>query len=256
MPQALAEFESVAEAWGRHPSPELVPRMAKVAMDYPTSPIRTRALFWLSNERQANRDPAGAIHWLDQIRAGNPPPKDAHRADLQIALIEQRAGQYAQALEIEERYLDSDDPLARELARSQKDMALNARLYGRLYVLGLSLIGLLAAGLSFGVWRRKAALRPWPWELKFYLPIALLFTGLTFVKDHKVGFAVLGIVLGGSLLALLNGAYLRVARPTGPWRMLYLGAVGGAAASLAFCAVHGANLTDLVLTTIEQGADR
>lgn len=255
-PEALAEFEAVAEAWGRHASADLVPRMEHAALSCPTSPIRDRALFWLSSQRVSAGDSAGGVHWLEVLIAGSSAPKDVHRAELQIAVIESRARHYARALEIERRYLDSADPLARELARNQLESTLDAQLYDRLFALGLSLIAALFLGLLFGVRRRRAALRPLPFEVKLYLPIAALLSALTLAEDRRVGLAVLGIVISGGILAVLNGAYLRSAHPRGPWRLLYLGAVGGAAISLGFCAVHLAHLTDLVITTLTQGADR
>jgi expansin (peptidoglycan-binding protein) len=68
--------------------------------------------------------------------------------------------------------------------------------------------------------------------------------------------AVLIIAGGGGILAALSGAYLRVASPRGLLRWLHLFAAVAAAASLAFCAVQALDLTQLVVDTIEQGADR
>ena len=61
---------------------------------------------------------------------------------------------------------------------------------------------------------------------------------------------------GGLLLATLQGAYLRTAAPQGVRRIVHLLAAAAAATSLAYCAVYAVGLTDLVVTTIEQGADR
>lgn len=255
-PLALAEFEAVTEGWGRHPDPTLISRMERLVFAFPTSPIRVRALFWLCNQRLGHGDADGALRWLTVLLAGQPPSSDAHRAELQVALIEKQRGRYAQAIAIDEHYLDSPDPLAHELAQVQLDAALSGRLYDRLFVAGLALLGLLLVSLAWQAFRHHAPLWPLPFEVQLFLPIATLLALVTFVEDHRVGLAVLGIAGGGSLLATLNGAYLRCSRPRGAWRLAYLGAMGGAAVSLGFCAIHGANLTDLVVTTLTQGADR
>ena len=230
--------------------------MERVALDFPRSPIRARALFWLANARYGQGDIPGAIHWLEVLLAGSPKPAEANRAALQKALFEERFGHYAIAIAIDRRFLDSDDPLARELARGQLRSALANRWYASLYLAGLCLLGTLAVGLTAGIVHLRAPLRPLPWEVKLFLPIAGLLALVTLLEDRRVGLAVTGIAAGGALLSVLNGAYLRRVRPRGAWRLTNHGAKVGAAKSLAFCAVHGARLTDLVVTTLQQGADR
>jgi TolA-binding protein len=255
-PQALAEFEAVADAWGERASPALEQRMAQVALQHPRSPVHARALFWLARVRLGAGDETGAIRWLDAVVAAHPGGADSRLAELQEADAFRRSGHYARALAIDRRFIESDDPLARELARGQLESTLMARREAILNALCLGLLVATTLGLGLGLWRRHAPLWPVAWEVKLSAPITGLFGLITLIQNRRVGAAVLDIAFGGAVLAQLNGAYLRRVTPRGIWRFAYLAALSGSALSLGYCAVQANHLTELVLTTLKQGADR
>lgn len=255
-PAALAEFQDLLRDFPRLPAEVAVARMEALVQRYPSFPLRPRACFWLASVLRQRREFGRAERWLGLVVSDYPGTTDARRAELAIADIEAGQQRFGAALAVYHKYEDSADPLARELARSQLGFTLAARAYLWLYRGGLAFLALLTGGLLLGIRRRKARLRPWPWEARLFFPIAGLLAALTVFEDRKVGLAVVAIALGGGLLLVLQGAYLRVASPRGLRRILQLAASAVAAASLAYCAVYRVNLTALVVTTIEQGADR
>ncbi|MHB1844369.1 MAG: tol-pal system YbgF family protein [Deltaproteobacteria bacterium] len=255
-PEALAEYDDSLRAFSRGDIVPSLHRVEDVVLRYPAFPLRARACFWLSNALRNRKDLAGAERWLRVIVTDMPGSEDARRAELAIGALRQQAFEFGSAIDIYQRYVDSPDPLAREIARTQLAFSIEGRRWRRLYFAGLLLLGLSLVCLVLGVVRRRAPLWPLPWEVRLFLPIAALLTALTFRLDSRVGVAVTLIFAGGALLATLEGAYLRVAAPGTLARLLHLGLAVGAAASLAYCAIYGVNLTDLVVTTLEQGADR
>jgi len=255
-PQALAEYEAILGEFARHPSAQLVPRMSQVIDRYPAFPLRPRACFWLANILRQRQDFDGAAHWLGVVLHDYPGTGDAHRADISLAQDAVSQHQFAAAMSTFERYVDSDDPLARELARAQLRVARNLRLWFWLFRGGLVLLGGWLAALTLGILRRHAPFWPLPFEARLFGPIAVVMALLTFVESRRVGVAVSIIAGGGVLLATLQGVYLRASAPRGLRRLVHVLVSAGAAASLAFCAIDACGLTDLVITTIEQGADR
>ncbi len=255
-PEALAEYEDVLRAFSRGDLGGSLARMETLAEKYPGFPLRARACFWIANVLRQQERYDEAEHWLGVIVQGAPGSRDAHRAELAIAQLESGRDHFAAALAIDRRFLDSPDPLARELARNQLEFTLEARTFRRLFWLGLLVAGGLLVGLAVGIVRRRARLLPLPFELRLYGPIAVLFSLLTVYESRRVGGAVSAIFASGALLLLLNGAYLRAAAVRGLRRWLHLLAAAGAAAGIAYCVVYSTNLTELVVDTIEQGADR
>ena len=255
-PQALAEYEDVLKTFSHAPAGQAAARMVHVVETYPAFPLRTRACFWLANLARQHKDYEEATRWLKLIVHDYPDSSEAHRAELAIAQDDVAQSHFVAGIAGMERYLDSKDPLARELARAQLGFAIEHRDWYYLFRGGLAVLGLWLAALVLGIVRRRAPLLPLPFEVRVFLPVVVFIGALAFYENRKVGVAVLLIAGGGGLLATLSGAYLRVASPQGLLRWLHLLAAAAAAASLAFCAVQALNLTDLVVTTIEQGADR
>ncbi len=263
VPEALAEYEDSLRAFSRGEVVSSLHRVEALVLRYKTFPLRARACFWLSNALRQRGDLAGAERWLGVVMRDEPGSEDARRADLAVAGLRQQTHDYGEAIATYERYLDSPDPLARELARAQLAFSIEGRRWRRLYFAGLLVLAVAILALLAGVWRRRAPLWPLPFEVWLFLPVLLLFTPLAFYEDRsrvvgggQVGFVVLAIGLGASIVATLNGAYLRAAAPRGALRLLYLALAIASVASIAYCAIYGLDLMDLVVTTLEQGADR
>jgi outer membrane protein assembly factor BamD (BamD/ComL family) len=255
-PQALAEYEDVIKTFSHVPAGQAAARMAHVVEAYPAFPLRTRACFWLANLARQHKDYEEATRWLRLIVREYPDSTEAHRAELAIAQDDVAQSHFVAGIAGMRRYVDSSDPLARELARAQLGFALEHRNWYYLFRIGLTVLGLWLGALAFGIVRRRAPLLPLPFEVRVFLPVVVFIGALAFYENRRVGVAVLLIAGGGGVLASLSGAYLRVASPRGLLRWLHLFAAAAAAASLAFCAVQALDLTELVVTTIEQGADR
>ncbi len=255
-PQALAEYEDVLKTFAHIPADQAAARMAEVVAKYPAFPLRVRACFWLANLGRQHKNYEEAAKWLRLIVHDYPGTTDGRRADLAIAQDEVAQNQFVAGIAGMRRYLDSTDPLAREIARAQLGFALEHRTWYYLFRMGLAVIGLWLGALTVGIVRRHAPLLPLPFEVRLFLPVAVFIGALALYENRRVGVAVLIIAGGGGILAAASGAYLRVASPRGVLRWLHLLAAAAAAASLAFCAVQALDLTELVVTTIEQGADR
>ena len=255
-PQALAEYEDVLKTFAHVSAERAAERMAQVVEKYPAFPLRARACFWLANLGRQRKDYDEAARWLRRIVADYPDSTEAHRADLALAQDQVAQHYFVAGIAGMQRYVDSSDPLAREIARAQLGFAYERRTWYYLFRGGLAVIGLWAAALVVGIVRRRAPLFPLPFEVRLFLPMAVFIGLLAVYENRRVGVAVLIIAGGGAILAALSGAYLRVASPRGLLRWLHLFASVAAAASLAFCAVQALDLTELVVTTIEQGADR
>jgi hypothetical protein len=255
-PQALAEYEDIIKSFSHAPADQAAARMAHVVAAYPAFPLRPRACFWLANLARQNKDFVEATKWLRLIVHDYPDSSEARRAEISIAQDEVGQHHFAEGIANLRRFVDSQDPLAREVARAQLEFAIQRRDWFYLFWSGVAVIGLWLSALVLGIVRRRAPLRPLPFEFRLFLPIALFMSPLAVYEHRRAGVAVLIIMGGGSLLALLSGVYLRAASPKGLARWLHLFASAAAAASLAFCAVQALDLTELVVTTIEQGADR
>ncbi len=255
-PQALAEYEDVLKTFSHVPFEQAAGRMAQIVQAYPAFPLRVRACFWLANLWRQHQRFDEASRWLRLIVHDYPDSRDAHRADLAIAQDDVAQDHFVAGLAELRRYVDSPDPLAREIARAQLGFALERRDWYYLFRAGLALLAVWLGALVFGIARRHAPVFPLPFEVRVFLPVAVFIGVLAFYEKPRVGVAVLIIAGGGGILATLSGAYLRVASPRGLMRWLHLFAAAAAAASLAFCAVQALDLTQLVVDTIDQGADR
>ncbi|MHB8420980.1 MAG: tetratricopeptide repeat protein [Myxococcales bacterium] len=255
-PEALADYEDVLRDFARSPGGDLVARMGQVIDRFPTFPLRDHACFWLANVLRQKGDYAGAAHWLGVIVRDDPGSDDARRAELGLAQDLVAQNDFAAGIAAVQRYVDSDDPLARELARSQLAIARERRLWYWLFRGGLAVISGFGLALAAGIFRRRAPLRPFPFEVRLFAPVAALLILLTFAANRKVGVAVAIIAGGGVVLTALQGAYLRAASPRGLRRWLTVLVGAAAAASLGFCAINACGLTDLVVETLTQGADR
>ncbi len=255
-PEALAEFEDTLRTFTRGNVEGALARMEALVRRYPTFPLRPRACFWIASVLRQRRQFAEAERWLSLLARDAPGTSDARRADLAVAQIESLRDRFETAMAIDRRYLESQDPLARELARDQLGFAIERRRLLRIFLASLGVLGATLAGLLSGVVRRRAPLRPLPFELRLFLPIAAIFCALTVYEDRKVGAAVALIGAGGSILVYLSAVYLRAGGARG-WRGLgQLALSAAAAASLAYSVIYTTNLADLVVDTIEQGADR
>jgi tetratricopeptide (TPR) repeat protein len=255
-PQALSEYEDVLKTFSHVSFEQSSARMAHIVAAYPAFPLRFRACFWLANLWRQHKNYDEASRWLRLIVHDYPDSPEAHRADLAIAQDDIAQDHFVLGIAEMRRYVDSPDPLAREIGRAQLGFAIEHRDWYYLFRGGLAAIALWLGALVLGIVRQRAPLFPLPFEVRIFVPVAVFIGVLAFYENRRVGVAVLIIAGGGGLLAALSGAYLRVASPRGVLRWLHLLAAAAAAASLAFCAVQALNLTQLVVDTIEQGADR
>lgn len=255
-PEAFAEFEDILRELPRLPEDQAIARMAAVVEKYPRFPLRARACFWLANADRQRGDWDGAARWLAVIVRDEPDSPDAHRAEITLGQNLVAQHRFAEAIALFARYLDSADPLARELARSQIFFARERRRWYWLFCGGVALLLGWLLGLAAALWRRRVPLRPFPFEAKLFAPVAAVIVALTVFENRKVGAAVAAICAAGLLFTVLNGAYLRAATGRGVARWAHVLVAAAASASLAFCAIQAFGLTELVVDTIEQGADR
>ncbi len=255
-PEALAEYDDILRDFSRRPVDEMAGRMARLIEGFPAFPLRARACFWLANILRQQGDFAGAARWLGVVVHDYPGTGDERRAHIALAQDQVAQNHFAAGIAGLQRYVDSDDPLARELARAQVEGARQRRVWYWLFRGGIALTSTWLVVLLLGLWRRRARLLPLPFEARLFGPVAAVMVALSMFENRRAGVAVLIILGGGFLFAALQGAYLRAATPRGLRRLLPIVVSAGVAASLAFCAIDACGLTDLVVATITQGADR
>jgi hypothetical protein len=129
--------------------------------------------------------------------------------------------------------------------------------------LGGCVLGLLLSLLQLGRWRPGAALRALarpPVEVAFMAPPAALLIGASFTGNASITPAVLVICGGGLAIAWLSGAALSAARgcalDTRARSVAHLAGCLLAVLALAYLAIIGTGLLDLLISTIQLGPER
>jgi hypothetical protein len=105
----------------------------------------------------------------------------------------------------------------------------------------------------------RALLRP-PVEVAYMAPVAALLVAASFTGNHSITPAVVLICLGGLAISWLSGATLasarRAARDSPRRTLLHLLGCFAAVLSLAYLAIVGTGLLDLLISTIQLGPER
>jgi len=149
------------------------------------------------------------------------------------------------------------DDLRAALARGR----FHARLYtGAWGGLVLAIFALLASLLETCVrgGLRRPALRP-PFEIWFLGPVALVLAIASFTANQAIAPAVLRIAIAGIVLAWISGATLDLLRARGRrWRLraaLHIGLCAIGVCAIAYIAVTGNGLLDMLIETVKFGPD-
>ncbi len=233
--------------------------MNALLAQHPDFALADRALYWLGSRlAESGQDAAAAARFVELERRF-PSSEWARRGEKSRADLLLAHGHFFAARALYHALVAADDPLAR--ASGEEGLAesitwlwrLLACVVGALYLAGFALWNLRAAGPPQR-WRRL------PTELVYYLPVAAIFVAAALTENRLIGWATVGIAVGGALLTWVTslGAAARLER--GP---MSLGARAGRALSVliaalvvTFLAVQATGLTDLVIETFRSGPDR
>lgn len=265
--EPLRVYQEILADYPRRPPAESLARMERLLAEHPDFALADRALFWLGTAYVTAGRRTDAERALLALETKFPSSEYAPRGKRLRGDLLLGAGHPLAARALYRELATHADPTVRaageEGLRDVRRAITRWTLFGLgvAYFAGFVLVELVRLRRA----RRRAeaqtpAARRLPTELLFYAPIAALFTVAAATEHRAIGLATAIIAAGGGLLVWLSGARTTAALAAGPVaprpRLLRAVAVGAAALALAYVAIQGAGLTDLVVETLRSGPER
>ena len=256
----LAEYQAILLGYAGRPPAESHARMERLLAAHPAFPLADRGRLWLARGELSAGRAADAMRRFEALerRTGSATADAAlwREARLGHADAALAAGHPLRARALYRTLVDGDR--AADLA-ARAGLAETTRALVRWSVFAASLAW-LALYLGVCAWQARGGLLRLPVELTFYAPVALLFVAAAATENRAIAVATSAIALGGGALIWLHGAATVRRLTRGPLslaaRIARAAATLVTVAALAFAAIHGAGLTDLVVETLKNGPAR
>ena len=250
-PAVLTEFNDIAAAYMTLGMPTVIARLTRLLADHPGFPYADRATYLLGTAyRDAGPDfrPAAeqTLGRLCSAYPDSPWVPYAHKALADLAL---RQNNYAGARHHFRALLRYRQPLWIETA--QDGLWACACALWRHRSMQACWLYLLVSGGMLG-FRARHQLLPPPMEFIYYAPVAAFLLVITFMGNGVYARGTMvGLAMGGSLLAWLSGAAAR--RPGGLLRGIFVRVL--ASGAVCYLAIYHGGLLDLLLETWRMGPE-
>jgi hypothetical protein len=218
-PEPLRLFEEATSGLSRLPPAEARARMETLIHRFPDSPLVARALFWLAEDDHREHRTDDALGAYREIERRWPGTEWGHRAEEAIRRVH---GEQAQA----------------------RRRRLFTAASGVIFAAFLIFYGARA-------FRGESRRTPLPIEIVYYLPVAALFVAAAATEHGSIARATALLAIGGAALVFFVAQH-----PPPRRRTLHVAALGLAITALFTFAVRTQGLTDLVLETLRNGAER
>jgi len=249
---AIGEFQQLLDDAGTPVSAAARDKVIAFLAAHPGFALADQGLYWLgqsAEERGLDREALG--HYAEAVRSGGEYAPRAARSRAELFLRRNE--------------LDAARTAFDELARFPDPVSRAAMEAGRAAIVIHAERSAISGGLALalGVWvfvmlalgRRQ--LWPPPVELRFFLPIAVVFSLAAASEHRSIAGTVVLIALGGSLVVWLAGAAQRALRDAATWKRLGVGVfAAGAIVAVATLAIHANGMEDLVKETLRTGPER
>jgi TolA-binding protein len=249
----LREYQDIVAQASRAPAAAAA-RMERLLADHPDFALADRALYWLGTAYVELGRLDAAEARLADVERRFPGSDWAARAAKARGDLTLRRGHPYRARAIFAELAHASDPIARAAGREGLDAVQGA--LRRAAALAASLV-YLAAFVGVHAWRlrgrRRAAI---PVELIYYGPVALLFVIAAATENSAIGWATLGIAVGGALIIWLAGALGVEPSVSVGARLARAAATALAVLALMVVVVQSTGLTDLILETLRSGPER
>ena len=256
----LAEYQDILQGYGTRPQTASVARMERLLAAHPDFALADRARRWLAENALQAGDPATAERHYRDVEERSPGMAASREAALGRAAALLAQGRPFAARHLYQTLLHAPEPATRAaagrgLATTEQQLLRQAGFFvALLYLLGY---------LGVQLWTARGGLWPLPLELKFYLPVAVLFLLAALPARDSVLPALALIAGGGALLTWLAGSASRRALLQGATRTitlrsatLRLATMAFAILALAYAALHATHLVDFLIETLRYGPDR
>jgi tetratricopeptide (TPR) repeat protein len=262
--EPLRVYQEILAAYPRRPPAESLARMERLLAEHPDFVLADRALYWLGATYASAGRRADAERALGQLEARFPSSEYTPRGKRLRGELLLGGGHPLAARALYRELAAHADPTVRAAGEEGLREVRRAIVRWTLFVVGMAYLALffvVELVLLRRSSRRGAPTRPrLPTELVFYLPIAALFAVAAATEHRAIGLATGLIAAGGALLVWLTGARTTATLAAGPLsrgrRAGRAIAVGLAALALAYVAIQGTGLTDLVVETLRSGPER
>lgn len=253
-PQAIGEFQRMLDDAGVPVSDAARTRVREFLAAHPAFALADQGLYWLGQAAEDRKLDEEALRLYAEAAQlpGEYAPRAA-RARAELLLRRARLVEAQQAFDGLARFPDSVSRAAVIAGRA----AIVVQRQRRMLALGLALALVLWALAMLLLARR--ALWPPPIELRFFLPVAVVFS-LAAASEHRaIAGTVVLIAVGGSLVVWLAGAAQRalMARGARVSARLAIGVLAAAAiVAIASLAIHANAMEDVVKETLRTGPER
>jgi TolA-binding protein len=255
----LREYDAILASAMTRPRAESRARMEELLQKWPDFALADRALYWLGQRLSEERRWGEASARFAEIERRFPSSEWALRGKKARADILLSRGHPFLARTLYRQLIASSDPVAR--SAGHEGMADSVSWILRTVAVVASVLYLLAfAFLQLRAVRPRARLRGLPFELYYYLPVALLFVAAALTENRAIGVATTAIAVGGAIIVWVTSIGFATRVERGP---LSLAARAGRAAAvclavfaLVFLAVQATGLTDIVFETLRSGPER
>jgi outer membrane protein assembly factor BamD (BamD/ComL family) len=238
---------------GEKGSPEILRGLQRLLAEHPDFALGDRARYLLGGAlHEAGRDREAAAA-LGEVLSRHPGSEWAPRARQLLGQIALARGDFAAARDHFAALSRYGGSLWETAAVQGQEQVARAQRRSRLSRLGLAFV-LLYAGLL--LFRAAPRLRPLPYELWYYLPVAGFLVVVAYLTSAApVWRALLALGLCGAAFMWLSGAAARGYR--GTWTGTIAGVAGRVvcAAALCYLVVYHGGLLDIVIETLRHGPE-
>lgn len=243
---SLGELARLLDETPRPASSEARAKVARFAAEHPQLHVEGSAHEWLGRAAEESGALEEAVREYEAARrAGGPPAERATRAEAELQL---GRGKLDAARTLYDALAQLSDPVARLTVTNGRAALLRAR---KLRLVGRLACAWLVLYLAVVGWRARRSLWPPPLEVRFIVPVAVLFVVGALTQNRSIVTAVIIISLGSVVLLWLAGA-AQTRRRSVPTALAAVVAI----AALAFVVVRATELTQLVIETVTMGPDR
>jgi TolA-binding protein len=248
---ALGEYQRLIDEAGVPARAEARAAVRAFLAAHPGFPLTGAGQYWLGQTaEQSSANEEALRDYEAAIALGGEAAPRAARAKGELLLRLGRLREAGAAFDALAAYSDA----ASQQARAAGTAAVRAQ-RARARWASFALIALVLAWVGGALWARRA-LWPPPLEVRFFIPVALLF-GAAALSEHRAIARTVGIIGLGSSIALWIAGALRARLGERILGKLVLALSAGAAVvAVSYLAVYWNGLTDLVLETWRAGPDR
>jgi tetratricopeptide (TPR) repeat protein len=247
-----ASFDRIIGEGGVPPRRDARQQMSSFLAAHPHFPLGDRGLVWLGQAAEAagERDEALA-RYAEAVSEHGPERASAARARADLLL---RLGRLNEAQAAYASLGGLPDPVAR-LAHDEGLAAVRRAARRRALAQASACVLALFTIVALVLGRRR--LLPLALEVRFFAPVAVLFSLISLRKGGMPARAITFMALGSALVLWLAGAARLALRAHSQWIRLALAlSTMVAIAAVADLAIYASKLTDFVLQTMQYGPDR